>query len=199
MKYDLSAIELRVSEAKRKFKNSVIACFIIFFASAGVIIGFYDTNNTAVFFAGLVAAYAIVLFIRTLNKFSPVILFSPEIRGVNILEEEFAFNQRRGFSLGSRYAMYVRRTSHSGNNRRYRIGANVYLRLEDGDVYIIKGLTQAHTDIYVEGDILFKPAGVRYPVVEGRNVKSQPCPCCGYINYSGSKECERCHLGIFDK
>lgn len=199
MKYDLSAIEHRTAEAKRKFKNSIIACVIIFLASVGVIIGFYDDNNTAVFFAGLLAAYSIVLFIRTLNKFSPTILFSPEIRGVNILEEEFAFTQRRGFSLGSRYAMYIRRGTQGGGNRRYKIGANVYVRLEDGNVCIINGLTQAHTDIYVEGDVLFKPAGVRYPVVEGRDVKCQPCPCCGYINYKGSTECERCHLGIFSK
>ena len=199
VKYDLSAIELRVSEARRKFKNAVIACAIIFLASVGLIIYFYDINDAAVFFAGLVAFNTIIFFTRTLNRFSPAILFSSEIRGINILEEEFALTQRRGFSLGSRYAMYIKRGTHSTGNHRYRIGANVYLRLENGDVQIIKGLRQAHTDLYVEGDTLLKPAGVRYPIIVSRDTDKQPCPYCGYINSKGSTECEHCKLGIFDK
>ena len=196
MKYDLSQIELIVSERKRKFKTA-IAIVALLFLVFSLMIALWHENNKIVFLCGLADILLIFAFVRVLSIFSPAILFSKEVRGENILEDEYVLlTRKRGFKLGkySPLAIPTRRATSEG---REKIRAGVYLRLENGDIYSIRDLSVAHTSLYEIGDILYKPAGVKYPIIEGKDVKAQPCPLCGQINNKGAREC-RCGVNIFN-
>ena len=197
MKYDLSKIGTYVARRRSEFKAIAFSIASLFVISTALAFHFTDKNNIASFYAGLADVILVMIFSYIIKSYTPAVLFSKEIRGVNILEDEYVLlSQKRGFKIGkaSPYAVpHVRVRNHG----RDRIRAGVYLRLDNGDVCVIRDLLVVHTDLYEIGDTLYKPEGVKYPVIEGREVKEQPCPLCGTVNKHTDTECKHCNIGIF--
>ena len=199
MKYDLSQLKERIAERKRIFKLRLFFCVGLFITSVLIIAFNYGKNDTVVLAGGMAAIILIFVFADILKKYSPAVLFSPEIRGVNIKEDEYVLRTpQRGYKMG-KYLRYV--TPSTGSNMQTKVHekmrAGVYLRLDDGNIYAIDNLFTAHTNLYEIGDVLYKPAGVKYPIIESRITDRQPCPLCGQLNDDKSTECGGCGLNIF--
>ena len=201
MKYDLSQLEEWINERKRSFKISLIVQFVVLAAAIAVIALYSDKNDTYVFCAGLTVTIILCVFAKTLRKYNPSILYSPEITGINIKEDEYVLlAQKRGFKLG-KYSKYL--VPHAGSgmpSHREKLAAAVYLRLENGDIYLIDRISTAHTNLYEIGDTLYKPAGAKYPIIISRDTSPhQPCPFCGSLNDGKRDKCRGCGLNIFNK
>ena len=196
MNYDMSQIRERIETSREKFKSRAIIIILTFIATTTLSIVFLGKNDKIVFWSAL-ASLALILVFRSLwIKYSPAVLFSKEVRGENILEDEYILlSYKRGFRMGSRTSIYAH---HAGSRQLIggdRTRARVYLKLEDGNIAVIDRLNTAHIDLYEQGDILYKPAGTKYPIIESREVKKQPCPLCGRINTASDLKC-RCGIDI---
>ena len=201
MTYNESEIKERVGKRKKSFflKALIPLCLILISALAMII--FPDV--TLIFFAVAVIIASAVYLFKTLRRYEPRVLFSGEITGENIKEHEFVTTDRR-LGFGARIVVKPKRIpTGSFAPKRSRTkpptSAIVYLRVEDGDVIYLDGLTGAQTDIYEIGDTLHKYAGTRFPVIVGREVDSQPCPICGTANKKIETRCITCGLDIIDK
>ena len=198
MKYDRDELAGRVYRKRKHFlicALSILLCMIVAFVV--ICLGFHNTLTFVMItceFLLLCALFALF------SKFTPAILFRPEIRGTNILEVEYVavrYNKRegryspKGSQLRFRGTGANRKRLHSGNIR-----STVYLRLEDGNVHAITDLYKSSTDIYEIGDILVKYAGVKYPVIENRTAPRQSCPLCGEVNDMLDDACCLCGLKI---
>ena len=194
MTYSEADIMKYVKIRKRDFIIKSISWSLLLLCAAAVCAIIREI--TAVFIATAVVIVSVIFLIRTLRHYHPKILFSKEIRGTNIKEHEFRVtNMRPTFS--ARIAMPRRKTSSfSASNVRTKpsTSAIVYLRLDDGTLTYIDRLTNAQTDIYEIGDSLYKYPGTRYPIIIGREVKTQPCPICGTANKSIEEACITCGL-----
>ena len=123
-----------------------------------------------------------------------MVLFTPEIKGRNIKEYEYAIH-------GNRQERIYRKGNmpHTFTNKKIlplRLNGTVYLKLDDGNIKSISGLYKSHMDIYEDGDILLKYAGTKFPIILSREVKKQPCPICGEVNDETRDVCRSCGLGI---
>ena len=198
MKYDMSQIENRVNEKKRKFKIAVTLIAIALITAMLSIITSYGKSDEVVFWSAIAFLILLLITRSVIIKYSPTVLFSPEIRGINILEDAYALlANKRGFKMGSRTSVYAH---HAGKHQlvgKERIRAAVYLKLENGDVRLIDNLSVAHTELYEEGDELYKAAGVKYPIILSRESKKQPCPLCGRINTDTDTQCSSCGVNIY--
>ena len=198
--YDFEKLSWRIDEKRKKFKICIVIYILLFVA--GVVMFFAGDDNVA-FLGIIVDLVSIFLFANVWRTYSPTVLFSEEIKGVNIKEHEYVQSVKNGLSMRKNFALRGAKTySNSGNakSRRPHVrAAYVYVRMEDGDVAVLDGLTSLHTDIYEIGDELFRPAGARYPVIISRNAEKQPCPFCGRINDMDSLECQSCGLSILQK
>ena len=197
MRYDEKEIAARVSKRKRDFLIRIL-CPTALILSA-VIIAVALPNNTVIFLSVLISILTIAFIARTLSHYHPMVLFSKEILGENVKEHEFVVTNCRP-RLSARLTTTrwrPRSVSQRGARTKPPTSAVVYLRLPDGNVTFIDGLSGAHTDVYEIGDTLYKYPGTRYPIIRSREVKAQPCPICGTVNKLGECECITCHLKIF--
>ena len=184
MRYDIDDIALRVEALKRKFKITGMSCFFIILLSIFITVYFPDT--TIVFVCTLAVISATVYFIRFIKRNNPMIIFSKGFCGENIKEHEYVTGGSRLYRYGGlRYTYNPQR--HKGD---------VYIRLENGDVSVVSYLPKKHLDIFEIGDTLVCFPGTRYPNVDSREVKEQPCPLCGYVNGKDDECCEKCGLKI---
>ena len=167
-----------------------------------VLILLFFSEKTVVFFCVLFIIALAVFIIKTLLRYDIKVLFSSEIQGINIKEHEFLVTDRRVFRMGSNNPHLSRKrlktSEFVGGKRRTKppTSAIVYLRLSDGSVTFIDGLSNAQTDVYEIGDALYKYPGTKYPIILKREVSSQPCPLCGTANKRGETECITCNLKI---
>ena len=199
--YDLEKLSWIIEARRKSFKLWITLYAVIFVA--GVIVFFAGGEDVALF--GIIAVLvAIFLTVKLWRKYSPGVLFSREIKGVNIKEHEFVQSARGGYSMKRGIATRLRVSTYSNSGsakskRPHVRSAYVYVRLDSGDVTILDGLTSLHTDIYEIGDELMRPSGARYPVVLSREIEKQPCPLCGRINSMKKDECASCGLSIIKK
>lgn len=202
MTYSTSDIKARVASMRRAFLIRAATVFTIMLASLILII--LNLNKTLTFILIVIEFPCLLYAIRIFEKFSPFVLFSGEIKGTNIKEDEYTVTHKSG--PGMRYKQ-VGAPSFGGPPIAPSTGANkrrtppamraaVYLRTEDGDVVMLRGLYRAHADIYEEGDVLCKPAGAKYPMIISREADRQPCPLCGEVNSSKAESCSGCGIGI---
>ena len=192
MRYDEKEIRQRV---KIKQKEFLIAfATVLLLIASSFIVFFLDINNTVSFIS---AAFALILLLPLyilLEKEQPRVLFSKKICGTNIKEHEYVAQKTPRLGIRARIVMPNTRANRKAAH--HNIRASVYLRLENGDVYILSALNKAHVDLYNEGDVLLKYSGTRYPIIISRKTKKQPCPICGYINDMESSGCKACGLKI---
>lgn len=202
--YDKHEIEKRVHNARGGFLG-IISSIGVFSVSllTLIIIDISDTITTL----SLIGEFLLVLALYiTIGKFHPSVLFSREITGKNIKEDEYVSSLPVGSSLGyrqigSRGVAQPFAPNTRANKRRTppNLRASVYLRLEDGTVALISGLMPIHIDIYEDGDTLLRYSGTRYPIVTNKTVMRQPCPICGEVNEMVEDACHGCGLTIIEK
>ena len=184
MKYDVDDIALRVENAKKRFKITLAVCAMLIISSIFVAASFPET--TVVFVCAVTAILSFGYSLGFIKKHNPLIIFSKGFRGENIKEHEYVIGGTRVYRYGGiRYRYHPSR--HKGD---------VYVRREDGEIAVVSCLPKKHLDIFEIGDTLVVYPGTRFPVVEDRMVREQPCPICGYINSSKEEKCERCGLKI---
>jgi hypothetical protein len=196
MTYDLEKLSWRVAQRKRRFFTTLAV--YAFVAAIGGVMLFAD-NKTVVFLGVIIVIFALAALIGHVSRSGVAYLFSGECRGINVKEHEYVANAPRGLSPSRAFMLRAKTYSRSGNPgpRTARVRqAYVYLRLPDGNVIILDGLSSLHTDIYEIGDELLRPSGARYPIVLNRELDRQPCPLCGRINGRDNMECASCGLDI---
>ena len=200
--YDLEKLSWRIEAKRRKFK--ILASVYSITAAVGLALAFVNENKIRMW-GFILLGMGVFLLIHLITKYSPLLLFSPDIKGISIKEHEYvATKVARASSAGGR-SIAFRNTgggSNAGNAKSKRPhvrSATVYVRLEDGEVAVFDGLTSIQTDIYEIGDELLRPSGARYPIILNRDTEKQPCPWCGRLNTQKSFECEGCGLSILPK
>ena len=199
MTYNEEELSRRIKKRKKEFLIKVtISLFLIL--AITVMLSLF-TENTVIFVSVVTIVLSVVFILRTIKRYQPLVLFSKEVRGENIKEHEFVVTDRRVFRFGKSYLITKRRLRASDfaatrTRTKPPTSAIVYLRLSDGNVTFIDGLTNAQADVYEIGDTLYKYPGVRYPIIVGRDVDAQPCPICGTANKRGEEECINCDLKI---
>lgn len=202
MTYSKDEIQKRVKKRKHDFALRASAILSLMLAALVLII--LDINKTLTFILLISEPLLLLLLSLTVEKYSPGVLFSKEMIGINIKEDEYTVTRRNG--PGMRYKQ-VGAPSFGGPPIAPSTGANkrrtppalrsaVYLRLEDGSVTMLRGLYKAHTELYEDGDTLLKYAGTKYPLIINRAARLQPCPICGEINREGDERCSCCSLKI---
>ena len=192
MRYDENEIQKRVKASKKSFLIKLSTILLIF--SAAIILVFLDISNTVSFISGIAALILALLTYLLFESSKPKILFSRELRGENIKEHEYvAIKTPR---LGIRARIVIPNTRANRRAAHPNIRANIYLRLDSGDVVILSMLNKAHADLYNEGDVLLKYEGTKYPIVISRNITRQPCPICGAVNEEDKNACCGCGLSI---
>lgn len=195
MRYDDERISLIINDRRRSFKIrcGVILALMIVFLTVSII----NVSDYLTVLCSMLEFPLLFLLAVEIKKFDAKTLMSGEIRGKNIKEYEYGIHGTSTDRIYRRGNM-----PHTFANKKIlhpRINGTVYLELEDGNVTSISGLYKSHMEIYEDGDILVKYAGTRFPIVEGRNVKKQPCPLCGEVNDSSRDACRVCGLAIIKK
>ena len=198
--YDLEKLSWIIADRRKRFKLWLTLYVCVFIV--GAVLFFFENKN--VMFSGIIlAVISIFLTVRLLRRYSPTVLFSREIRGVNIKEHEYVQSARGGYSVKRGFAMRTVRThsnsGHAKSRRPHVRAAYIYVREENGDVVILDGLTSRQTDIYEIGDEVLRPSGARYPIVISREPERQPCPLCGRRNGMDEACCPSCGLDVLKK
>ncbi len=199
--YDNYEISRRVNQKRKRFllMITVIACLLI----AASILIIINVNNTLTFISIVTVLVLLLATYRIFDTQSPMVLFSKEIKGINIREDEYVTRKAPGPGLQWRQvggpASPQPFAPNTGANRRRtppNIRSRVYLQLEDGNIVTISSLYKSHTELFVEGDTLLKYAGTQFPIVVSRDMPKQPCPICGEVNDMSADSCKSCGLGI---
>ena len=186
--YDIDDIKLRVENAKRElYVRSLVSTFLLVLAILAIIL---KPETTVIFVSVLAGIIVAIIYIRYLSRHPLSVVFSKELRGKNVKEDEYVIS---GSTRVTRWGgiMY----SYSRARRR----GDVYLHLENGDYTMITRLPQPLLDIYDIGDTLVRYAGTRYPVVLDRDAPRMPCPICAEINESGRESCRGCGLKMIPR
>ncbi len=193
MTYDFNELRLRVAKKRKMFfVRAAIVVLLMLCALVSALIGFNDAVTIIGFLAELPLLY---ILLGIINKHQAKIILSRELVGENIKEHEVGVQREGG-------AIYARRGNmpHTYANKKAaprRVVGSLFLKLENGSVKEVSGLSEAELLIYEIGDTLMKPAGVRHLIVTSREVTNQPCPCCGKINnLKLDSACSDCGLKI---
>ena len=196
MKYNEAEIFRYVKERKHAFLLKTISLLALILIAVAVIAIFPDV--TVIFVCVLVIIISISLFIKTINRYHPLILFSKGITGINVHEHEYVIYTKGPTYRKMWYVPRLKTSEFTGGTNRIKttVGATVYLRLADGNVTFIDRLYNGQTDIYDIGDTLYKYPGTKYPVVLDRELEAMPCPLCGTANKHTEPKCITCGLKI---
>ena len=202
MTYSKDEIREYVKKRRRGliFAISVILCLML----TALVFILLNLNKTLTFILLISEPVLLLMCSLVIEKYSPHTLFSGEIVGTNVKEDEYTVTRKSG--PGMRYKR-VGAPSFGGPPIAPSTGANkrrtppalrsaVYLRTESGSIVMVRGLYKSHADMYEDGDVLLKYAGTKYPIVISRDTDSQPCPICGEINREGGTHCTGCGLSI---
>ena len=211
MTYDLEKLALKT----RKNKTDFLTRFILLALSTLIflILAFLSSIGEVKILSGASLFVILLLLVRLFDKFNPKALFSREIKGENIKEDENEIMKRGSYkggslphrqvgsrTVGTRSGAAPIAPSTRANKKRFHkdqhFSGEVYLRENDGNIALITGLYISQMEIYREGDILLKPAGCKFPIVISRDTERQPCPLCGEINGIERDACSLCELEI---
>ncbi len=201
MTYNLDEIKRTVYEKRKKFIITLSATLLLMIASLVLIL--LKISDTLTFVC-IVAEFVLFFVIyRTFDVQQPKIIFSKEIRGINIKEDEYISrkvprNAIKWRQVGGSASPAPIAPNTGANKRREppNIRSRVYIQLENGNIVTISLLYKSHTELYEEGDTLLKYSGTQFPIITSRNTSKQPCPICGEVNDALSKNCAGCGLSI---
>ena len=198
--YDLNEIKKRVKHNRIMLITEFSAILALMIAALIPIILKLNTTVTFVFI--LVEVILIFLVYVIFDKQSPMVCFSREIKGVNVMEDDYVVkNPKPGLKwrqVGGP-ASPAPITPNTGANRRRtppNIRCRVYLKQENGNIVTVSSLYKSHIELFSEGDVLLKYAGTQFPVIVSGNINKQPCPICGEVNDMSENNCKICGLKI---
>ncbi len=201
MTYNRDEIKRTVYEKRKKFIITLSATLLLMIASLVLIL--LKINDILTFVCIVVEFVLLFVIYRIFEVQQPKIIFSKEIRGVNIKEDEYISRKAPGAALKWRQvggsASPAPIAPNTGANKRQQppnIRSRVYIKLDNGNIATISSLYKSHTELYEEGDTLLKYSGTQFPIITSRNTSKQPCPICGEVNESLSKKCAGCGLSI---
>ncbi len=201
MNYDIDAVRKRVKEKRRDFLTKAAVSAIL--GAVLVILAFISGVDDNLRLACGVCGFVMLFYVKSLfDSYDAGVLFSKEIRGINIKEDLYV--TKKAYGPGLRYKQvgssglqpFAPNTRANRKKQHPRLRSSVYLRLDDGNVTEIRDLKKEHIELYNDGDMLIKLEGTKYPLVLGRRVTSQPCPICGEINGEEYDACIGCSLPI---
>ena len=87
MKYDVEEIFARVSRKRRRFAIYILSTLLVM--AAALVVMLLGINDTLTFLM-IVLKFASIAFVYVLfNRYSPFVLFSGEIKGRNVKEDEY--------------------------------------------------------------------------------------------------------------
>lgn len=208
MTYDTVHLESII----KKLKSSFIIRLIILSALAMIclLLILLSVNDETTVISGIVLFVTCLLFMKLYDKYNPKVLFSKEIKGINIKENEYEIMKRGSHKGGTLRHKQVgghgimpyapnSRQNRKAFHKNMHFSGEVYLKSDDGNIHLVTGLYGSHIEIYGEGDILLKPEGCKFPVVLSRETDRQPCPVCGEINGEEREMCSGCGLKILSK
>ena len=192
--YDRKEIAQRVAKKRKHFIGLLVTTLVLL--TAGVVIFAIDINKTITFISMLGIALCVAFLFGIYNVFAPNVLFSHSVEGKNVKEHIYEVYVRRGFGLSPRQAgmRYGGQPISHTRMAKGHLRSAVYLKLENGNFVEIRGLRVEHAELYEDGDLLYKPAGTKYPIILGRHTERQPCPLCGTINAVSTTACICCGL-----
>ena len=195
--YDITEIEQKVKVKRTRIivKLSVVALLI----GMAAIFAVLNISRSLTFSSILLVVFSLFAIYRIFDTELPLVAFSKEIKGENVLEDEYITGKSTSPDLAFGSVKPIMPNTRANRRRNGYRGGSVYLKLEDGDIHILSGLTKAQIDLYNEGDILLKCKGTKYPVILNRQVENQPCPICGEINSVSGDACTGCGLKINSK
>lgn len=195
MRYDASMLRERTIARRREFIIKQAIALALSAISILLISIFFGKLDTVVLISGVLCIASGFYTARLLREYTPFILFSGEVRGVNIKESEYVANIKHGSP--KIYRRINAPDTHANKKISHpNLRGSVYIRQENGNIYEAHGLSIASINIYKDGDTLIKPEGAKYPQIVNRKCENQPCPLCGEINFVGSKSCHGCGLLI---
>ena len=196
MKYNEEQIRRCVKERQHAFLVKVTILLALIVACAIIMAVFPEV--TVIFVCVLVIIVSTVYLIKISNRYRPMILFSKEVKGINVHEHEYVIYTKGPSYKKMWYVPRLKTSEFTGGTNRIKttVGATVYLRLPDGKVTFIDHLYNGQTDIYEIGDTLYKYPGTRYPVVLEKELEAMPCPLCGTANKHTEPRCITCGLEI---
>ena len=191
MTYNLDDLKLRIKKKQSEFRARLILLYSLVLIC--VLLMTLSSLKSVILISGICVFVLVLLLIKLFDKYKPKVLFSKEIKGINIKESDYEIMKRGSYTgNGMRHKQIgakgtVPYAPNTGANKKafhkdQHFSAEVYLREENGNVIILQGLYLSQLEIYEEGDLLLKPAGAKFPIVINRNAPRQPCPLCGEIN-----------------
>jgi len=194
--YDEKEIRKRVSRKRQFFFAYLITALAVF--SAGILLIVLDFEEPYFFLGIIVSASSLAFIVSLISRASLKALFSKDIKGENVKEHIYEVYVRRGVALRPKQVGmgYGGQPLSHTRMAKAQLRSLVYLKLETGDIKEIRGLRVEHTELYRDGDVLFKYAGTKYPIIVSRKSERQPCPICGSLNLVGDEECLGCDLKI---
>ncbi len=201
MTYNCDEIRKRVHEKRKKFILTLTISLLLM--AAALVLIFLNISDALT--GVCIVSEIVLLFVvyRIFEVQQAGIIFSKEIRGVNIKEDEYISRKATGPALKWRQvgapASPAPIAPNTGANKRRRppnIRSKVYIQLENGDIATVSSLYKSHTALYEAGDILLKYPGTQFPIVISRSTDRQPCPICGEVNDNFKKACAQCGLSI---
>ena len=185
---------------KRKQIRIIIKLSIIaFFLAFALVFSLLNISRAMTFSSIALVLFCLFALYRIFDTENPTVAFSKEIKGENVMEDEYITGKTSSPDLAFGSVKPVMPSTRANRRRNGYRGGSVYLKLDCGNIVILSGLTKAQIDLYNKGDILFKYKGTKYPVVISRDVENQPCPICGEINGSEKEACDVCGLKILKK
>ena len=195
--YDIIEIEQKVKVKRTRIivKLSVVALLI----GMAAIFAVLNISRSLTFSSILLVVFSFFAIYRIFDTELPLVAFSKEVKGENVLEDEYITGKSTSPDLAFGSVTPIMPNTRANRRRNGYRGCSVYLKLEDGNILILSGLTKAQIDLYNEGDILLKYKGTKYPIVLNRQIDNQPCPICGEINSVSSEACTGCGLKINGK
>ena len=190
MKYDLCELRNRVK--KERMHVSIKIFIVVFLMMIGGVI-------TIINFAGSVTLICIAVqfpllfcLVSIWNRSQGKILFGREFTGEIIKKYEYGI-QNDGAPPIFRWVY----TPNTYANRKVHLrvlNGSVFIKQDNGNIKEIRSLYKTHMDIFEEGVVIMKPAGVKFPILVSRTVSEHPCPYCGETNSAEEKMC--CHCGL---
>ena len=74
----------------------------------------------------------------------------------------------------------------------------VYIREKDGNVVTVPVLP-AHTQVYKQGDRVYKHSSLPFPVISPDEPRELICPACGSVERKGFIQCHDCNCALTDE
>lgn len=190
MKYDLS--ELRDRVKKERMHLAIKISIVVFLMIVGGVIAIVNFDRSVTLICIAVQFPLLICLVNLWNRSQGKIIFSREVSGEIIKKYEYGI-QNDGAPPIFRWVntpnTYANRKTHPRV-----LNGSIFIKQKNGNIKEIRGLYKTHLDIFEEGDAIVKPAGVKFPLLVGRNVSEHPCPYCGESNSAEDKMC--CHCGL---